>query len=123
MSKDGVKRFKGTARLKESQSLAYYLFGSVLARTYPTGFGENLAKAMMTWRPQPTLRQKACLDLARSDRELFEEMETGDVWADAELHKVYWYLRTCKHMEIPSSWGPAFSKFDDELLSLGLGPA
>ena len=78
---------------------------------------------MLHWRPQPTLRQKARLDLTRSDRELFEELETGDAWVDADLHKVYWYLRTCKHTEIPSSWSSAFARLDDELLSFGLGPA
>ena len=83
----------------------------------------NLAAAMDSWRPQPTLRQKAHVDLARTDRELFEDLQIGDVSADAELHKVFWYLRTCKHTVIPSSWEPAFLKLDDELLQRGLGPA
>ena len=79
-------------------------------RVYPTGFGQSLAEALREWRPQPTLRQKVQLDLIRTDRELFAEIPISDVWDDAGLPRVYWYLRTMKCLKIPASWDAEFQK-------------
>ena len=82
---------------------------------YPPGFGQSLSEALRQWRPQPTLRQKVELDLRRTDRELFSEIPVSDVWADAELPRVYWYLRTLKCLRIPPSWEAQFQELDKEL--------
>lgn len=86
-----------------------------MPRVYPPGFGQSLVDALRHWRPQPTLRQKKVLDLSKTDRELFSEMELGDKWADAQLPELYWYLRTLKTLKVPPSWEAEFEKIDEAL--------
>ena len=61
------------------------------------------------------LRHKNFVDPAKSDREIFSDMELGDVWADANLAKVYFYARRNKWLVIPDSWVETIEKFDREL--------
>lgn len=49
-------------------------------------------------------------------------MPTGDVWGDAQVVPVYWYLRSGYAHHIPDSWVSALNKFDADLIALGLGP-
>ena len=72
-------------------------------------------EALDSWRPQPTLRQKVDLDVQLTDRQLFASLELGDVWADAKLPAVYWYLRNLNSLSVPDSWEREFSQLDDAL--------
>ena len=61
------------------------------------------------------LRHKNFVDPGRTDREMFDDLGMGDVWADANLAKVYFYARQNKHLVIPDSWLASIEKFDKEL--------
>ena len=61
------------------------------------------------------LRHKNCVDLSKSDREIFSDMGLGDVWADANLANVYFYARQNKWLVIPDSWVATIEEFDKEL--------
>ena len=67
---------------------------------------------MHGFRHQPTLRQKARVDLGLSDRELFERLEVGDSWVDAGLPAVYQYIREHPRCQVPDSWAQAFAELD-----------
>jgi hypothetical protein len=61
------------------------------------------------------------VDCSLSDREIFQAMELGDVWGDAELITAYRYLRTHKKGTIPPSWEKLLMSL---MLNLtGFGPA
>ena len=63
------------------------------------------------------LRRKNYVDPDCSDRELFESLDMGDVWIDANLAKTYFYLRENTHLEIPESWKMTIANFDMELFA------
>ena len=81
-------------------------------RTYPLGFGRALRAAMTGWHPQPTLRQKRAVPADSTDVETFRSMSVGDVWLDADLPKVYRYLRQNQSLVIPDTWHEAIKEFD-----------
>ncbi|OLQ15069.1 hypothetical protein AK812_SmicGene683 [Symbiodinium microadriaticum] len=97
--KDGTKKFSGEA-------------------VYPMRFCKKLYRAFweteMLHQCRP-LRHKNFVDPAKSDREIFSDMELGDVWADANLAKVYFYARQNRWLVIPDSWVETIEKFDREL--------
>ena len=64
------------------------------------------------------MRQKLILDATKTDRELFEAMETGDHWPEAELIQVWAYLYRNSRLCIPSSWQATLAKFNDELMDI-----
>ena len=70
---------------------------------------------MKAWRPEPHLRQKRTIDLSRTDKELFQEMELGDLWQDAQLVECYRYLRSKKGYAVPLSWQAVFEDLDAEI--------
>lgn len=72
---------------------------------------------MSSWRCQPRLRQKKTVDTSKSDRELFEELPLDDVWEDAKLADVYFYLRASKKTQIPNTWVQVFEELDTQLAS------
>ena len=74
-------------------------------RVYTTQFGENLMKAYESWRQLPAtergdlrVRRSVPTD-KRSDREIFQEMELGDLWLESSVHEVFLYLFECKHLQ------------------------
>lgn len=81
-------------------------------RTYPVCFGEALRTAMKGWHPQPTLRQKRAVPADSTDVDVFRSMSVGDLWVDADLPKVYRYLRQNKSLVIPDTWHEAIREFD-----------
>ena len=126
----GLKRFKGLPTLAKSQiigstsgrfniiyvylptPMVKYIYVQPRLRIYPLGFGEALRTAMKDWRAQPTLRQKLPVPVDRTDVEIFRSMSLGDTWADAELPKVYRYLRQNQELKIPDTWHEAMREFD-----------
>ena len=50
-----------------------------------------------------------------SDRELWASMETGDLWLDAKLHEVWFYLYSNRHLCIPESWQNTMQEFHAEV--------
>ena len=78
-------------------------------------FGLALRDGMNSWRLQPTLRNKVELPPGLTDQELFKALPLGDIWRDAELPDVYFYLRCSSKPRIPASWEKAMHAFDLEL--------
>ena len=74
---------------------------------------------MKSHRPRPTMRQKVEIDASKTDHQIFTRLTLGDVWPDAELFKVYSYLRRGSS-KIPDSWESTINELDVELSSLGL---
>ena len=90
------------------QSLAY---SAVLARVYPKRFCSALYRAFFHTELRHLrrdLRNKNEVEPGLSDRELFERMQLSDVWSDANLADVYFYVPTWKslihgHRQLPNS--------------------
>ena len=61
------------------------------------------------------LRNKNTANPDLSDVELFKALPMKDLWEDAELPSVYFYLRRNKYLVIPSSWEDTIECFDTEL--------
>ena len=53
--------------------------------------------------------------MSLSDRELFAKMSIHDVWWDANLPELYWYLRKLPNLQIPESWETTIDQFEMEL--------
>ena len=87
-------------------------------RVYTKEFGFNLVEAAGRHTPAPTMRQKVKVDPRATDVETFNQLELGDVWADANLVSVYKYLR--QGVTIPDTWHQVFVQLDGELLARGL---
>ena len=54
-------------------------------------------KAYEVWRDLPytersDVRARRCVDLSKSDREIFASLDTGDLWLDARVHECFLYL-------------------------------
>ena len=124
----GVKRFVGLKDgLKKSgfgpKSYTYYnsLYPATLAlRAYPAGLGHHLLKV---WRevkdlPRKSMREKPVVSTTATDRELFEQMEVGDVWAEAELIQVWSYLYRNRNLTIPESWQSTMKSFNSTLMDI-----
>lgn len=127
ISKAGRKQFTGTKELKLTQSHPQLWYSwippvtvsptpSLMARCYTKGFCEKLLE-LYEGRSgfQPPLRQKLKINPRKSDREIFHEMELGDIWLDAGLHMVWKYVFNNKHIRIPDSWADTMAQFDKEL--------
>lgn len=64
--------------------------------------------------PEPCLRQKYGIKF-ESDLTLFQSMEMGDVWQDADLPSCYMYLYKNKKLQIPAPWKETMSEFTRQL--------
>lgn len=56
------------------------------------------------------------LNNVRTDKELFESLDLGDVWPEAELVQVWFYLYRNSHLRIPDSWSNTMEKFNELML-------
>lgn len=54
-----------------------------------------------------------------SDREMFEQLPTGDVWSDAELVPVLMHLYESPKVHIPYSWETTMCEFVRSLQAAG----
>ena len=124
-SANGKKSFTGTPRLKETACGTQYLWFRLWSypvcfylRAYPLDFGKALEKLLWEQKPVPDLRGKLELPAGLSDRELFEQTPTGDLWWDASLPFVWEYLYKNRKCVIPTSWEETMSRFNAEVMSV-----
>ena len=75
-------------------------------RIYTAEFGRNILGLYEKWLKLPAeqrgdLRCRRSVPEAtkRSDREIFETMEMGDLWIDSSIHQVFLYLYGCRYCE------------------------
>ena len=61
------------------------------------------------------LRNKNTTNPDLSDVEIFAALPMKDMWEDAEMPSVYFYLRKNKYLMIPSCWEDAISSFETQL--------
>lgn len=89
-------------------------------RAYPAGLGHHLLKVWHEVKdlPRKSMREKPALSTTATDRELFEQMEIGDVWAEAELIQVWSYLYRNRHLTIPESWQSTMKSFNHMLMEI-----
>ena len=64
------------------------------------------------------LRHKNTVNPDLSDVELFTALPMKDLWEDAELPSVYFYLRRNRYLMVPESWEDAIHDFDKGVLGL-----
>lgn len=89
-------------------------------RAYPIEFGRALEKLLREQKPVPDLRGKHPMTDGCSDREMFEQTPTGDLWWDASLPSVWQYLYKNYKCKIPSSWEDTIKRFDVEIAQVTL---
>lgn len=58
------------------------------------------------------MRQKVIVNPIATDRELFEQLPTGDFWPEAELAQVWMYLYSNSHLRVPDSWQSTIDDFN-----------
>ncbi|CAE7578512.1 unnamed protein product [Symbiodinium sp. CCMP2456] len=90
----------------------------MISRVYPMEFVKQIYDAFTTDFAPHTLgclRNKNTTDPNLSDVELFNALPMKDMWEDAELPSVYFYLRRNKYCMVPPSWEDAIHSFDKEL--------
>lgn len=86
---------------------------------------QDLSLGLWTWASRcnellalpASFKAKKTIDTSKSDRELFEELPLDDVWEDAKLADVYFYLRASKKTQIPNTWVQVFEELDTQLAS------
>ena len=84
-------------------------------RHYPKGFGHALARIFQSHPLLADLRGKPEVNSRATDRELFEQQPLGDLWWDAELPQVFFYLLQNKNLQIPDSWLSTMKNFQEEV--------
>lgn len=133
ISSSGKRSFQGTKALKGAASnpqgflghgfmdglcwtfLAIMPLQRQLSRHYPKDFGVAVASLVAKQPPVADLRNKQHVDPMLTDRELFSTMPMENVWWDAKLPQLYWYLRQFPTLSIPESWSSAIQQFEQEL--------
>lgn len=55
---------------------------------------------------------------SKTDKEIFEELECGDCWHDADCIAVFMYLYNMETTCIPCTWQACMLAFKDELQSM-----
>lgn len=73
---------------------------------YPLSFGFRLVELYQAYgdMPRRDLWCKIPTEPSWTDRELFMQMCDEDLWLDAKLPDVLFYVYSNKHLVIPSSW-------------------
>lgn len=87
-----------------------------MLRCYPEGFAAQILKGYeeSTTFDCP-LRFKKPINLAETDRYIFQSLPLGDPWCDSKIHLAWAYLYRSKHLRIPDSWVATMKQFDAEL--------
>lgn len=103
---NGVKRFVGKKEeLKSTQS-------------YPERLGDSIHELYveeLRREPRGDLRVNKTPKPGKSQLALFQELELGDVWQDADLLPVFQYLYFSARTRIPAEWKPVMSQFHKDL--------
>lgn len=84
----------GDVPLRSLRNISAYIFNTCMI---------NIFKAVC--------RRRATSIQGQSDREVFQKMELGDPWPDADLYSVFLYLWTSSGTCIPDSWKECMNKF------------
>ena len=83
------------------------------------GFVKKLFKVFVedqgAHRNKLFLRNMNSVDPLLSDLQIFESLPLGDIWEDASLASVYFYIRGNPHLVVPNSWAACIEAFDVEL--------
>ena len=88
-------------------------------RCYPEGFAQRLLECFRGRRPMSGhMRHKAAVEMQKTDKDLFANMEIGDPWIDASMVEVWKYLYHSKYLVIPDSWRQPMAEFDQQLTQL-----
>ncbi|CAE7232915.1 unnamed protein product [Symbiodinium microadriaticum] len=89
-------------------------------RAYPRDFAKQVLslwdEERASTQPRLSMRQKVHVSSSATDRELFEGLEVGDCWPDAQMISVWAYLYKNKHLTIPQTWQSTMAKLNSELL-------
>ena len=64
------------------------------------------------------MRHKAAVEMQKTDKDLFANMDIGDPWIDASMVEVWKYLYHSKYLVIPDSWRQPMAEFDQQLTQL-----
>ena len=67
-----------------------------------------------------TLRQKPSLDVRLTDQQMFKQLPVNDVWREAKLTDVFFYLLQNEKLAIPDSWLATIMDFKKELEAFAL---
>lgn len=65
--------------------------------------------------PRKDLRCKVPVDHSHTDRELFKNMANNDLWLDADLPSVLFYIAENQHVAIPLSWQRTMREYIEEV--------
>lgn len=68
------------------------------------------------------MRQKIILNSTSTDRELFVNLPTGDIWPEAEVVQVWTYLYNNRHLKVPDSWQRTLADFHQTVMDAVLAP-
>lgn len=95
------------------------------ARRYPEGLAKHFFQVWSEVKDQPRMcmRQKVHVDHTATDRQLFQSLEVGDVWAEAEMIQVWGYLYRNSRLNIPSTWEETLANFNQVLMDHALSLA
>ncbi|CAK9083901.1 unnamed protein product [Durusdinium trenchii] len=69
-------------------------------RSYTRAFGERLLELYQHGRTETRydLRTRPKIPKGKSDKELFEELQLGDIWYESKCHETFLYLFESKHL-------------------------
>ena len=91
-------------------------------RAYPPGFAH---KILDSYESRGTvgcaLRFKRKIDVSKTDRQIFEELDLGDLWLESKLHLAWFYIHGNKYLAIPESWRDTMESFHRELCARVFG--
>lgn len=118
----GDKRLEGYIALASTGFPESFLPFSCAAgnplRQYPYGFGLALVRHFKDRKPIADLRGKPNLNPLATDQEIFQQLQLGDCWWDADLPAVFFYLWENDKLQVPDSWKSTMQSFHDELAAV-----
>ena len=88
-----------------------------MLRQYPAGFGKKLLEIFWAAPVQGRLPLRYCenLDLGLTDKELFENLDFGDPWHDADMLEIFEYLYNHRNTHIPDPWHATMADYRQAL--------
>lgn len=61
------------------------------------------------------MRNKLTLDPEKTDRQLFDEMDSQDIWVDSRIIETFLYLIENRQCRIPLEWQDSMRAFHEEM--------
>lgn len=86
-------------------------------RVYPVGFANEIFRLWSdtSTRPRADVRNKLTLDPSKTDRQLFDEMDSHDIWVDSRIVETFLYLVENKNCVVPLEWQDSIRRFHAEM--------